>query len=363
MAPEAVAMRVLITGACGFVGSTLAKAFTDAVPRLDVTGLDNLIRPGSERNRRTLLSAGVDLRHVDIRAPSDFENLPGVDWVIDAAANPSVLAGIDAKTSSRQLVEHNLYGTVNLLEFCKQHRAGFILLSTSRVYSIRELAGLPLDVVRGAFQLQTGARLPAGVSLQGVAETFSTAAPLSLYGCAKLASEILAAEYAEAFGIPVWINRCGVLSGAGQFGRPDQGIFAFWINAWLRQRPLTYRGFGGKGAQVRDCLHPRDLVPLLVKQMGGGSGAAARVANVGGGPDRSISLSQLSEWCERRFGRRDVGADIRDRTFDVPWLVMDSSLAEKHWDWRPTTSLESILDEIADHAERQPDWLDASADS
>ncbi len=117
-------MRVLITGACGFVGSTLAKAFTDAVPRLDVTGLDNLIRPGSERNRRTLLSAGVDLRHVDIRAPSDFENLPGVDWVIDAAANPSVLAGIDAKTSSRQLVEHNLYGTVNLLEFCKQHRAG-----------------------------------------------------------------------------------------------------------------------------------------------------------------------------------------------------------------------------------------------
>jgi len=52
--------------------------------------------------------------------------VPAVDWVIDAAANPSVLAGVDGRTSSRQLVEHNLGGTVNLLEFCKAHRAGFV---------------------------------------------------------------------------------------------------------------------------------------------------------------------------------------------------------------------------------------------
>ena len=55
------------------------------------------------------------------------------------------------------------------------------------------------------------------------------------------------------------MNRCGVLAGAGQFGRADQGIFAYWVNSWLRGRPLRYLGFGGQGHQVRDCLHPADL--------------------------------------------------------------------------------------------------------
>jgi len=74
--------------------------------------------------------------------------LPDADWVIDAAANPSVLAGIGDQTGSRQLVEHNLSGTINLLEYCKNRRAGFILLSTSRVYSIKALNDLKLVVER-----------------------------------------------------------------------------------------------------------------------------------------------------------------------------------------------------------------------
>jgi CDP-paratose 2-epimerase len=78
------------------------------------------------------------------------------DWVIDAAANPSVLAGVDGKTSSRQLVEHNLLGTINLLEYCKAHQAGFCLLSTSRVYSIAGLANLRMQVVDGAFAPDPG---------------------------------------------------------------------------------------------------------------------------------------------------------------------------------------------------------------
>ena len=49
-------------------------------------------------------------------------------------------AGIDGRTSSRELVDHNLTGTINVLEYCKAHKAGFILLSTSRVYSIAPLA-------------------------------------------------------------------------------------------------------------------------------------------------------------------------------------------------------------------------------
>lgn len=256
-------MRILISGVCGFVGSTLARALAASGAGHTLVGFDNFIRPGSESNRDALKKLGVKLFHGDLRAPSDLETLPAVDWVIDAAANPSVLAGVDGKTSSRQLIEHNLGGTVNMLEFCKTHRAGFILLSTSRVYSIPPLAALAVEVHQQAFRPALRASHPRGVGPAGVAEEFSTAAPVSLYGSTKLASEALALEYGATFDFPVFINRCGVLAGAGQFGRADQGIFAYWLNAHLRQRPLRYIGFGGHGHQVRDCLHPRDLAPLL----------------------------------------------------------------------------------------------------
>ena len=352
-------MKILITGICGFVGSTLATALLEANPETVLYGLDNFIRSGSEYNRNSLQKLGVNFVHGDIRSASDFDALPPVDWVIDAAANPSVLAGIDGQTSSRQLVEHNLMGTVNILEYCKRHHAGFILISTSRVYSIGPLANVEVEAYGEAFRLRDGQQLPPGLSAAGVTETFSTAPPISLYGSSKLASEVLALEYGETFGFPVWVNRCGVLAGAGQFGRPDQGIFAFWINAWLRRRPLTYIGFGGKGYQVRDCLHPRDLLPLLRKQMAAPS-APNRVMNFGGGSDNAMSLAELSRWCHDLFGAHTVTAQPEMRRFDIPWMVMDTSVALETWGWEPRITIKEILSEIAHHAEQNPAWLQMS---
>lgn len=362
-------MRILISGVCGFVGSTLARAFTESGDANELFGFDNFIRPGSETNRDTLKRCGVKLFHGDLRNASDLETLPAVDWVIDAAANPSVLAGVDGRTSSRQLVEHNLGGTVNMLEFCKQHRAGFTLLSTSRIYSIAPLAALPMEVHAEAFRPRTATEagephtaLPAGVGPNGVDETFSTIAPVSLYGATKLASEAFALEYGETFNLPVFVNRCGVLAGAGQFGRADQGIFAYWINAWLRRRPLKYIGFGGTGHQVRDCLHPRDLLPALTQQMSAPKiDSVDRIANFAGGAASAMSLKQLSNWCAAQFGAHAVTADLTPRPFDIPWMVLDSAKAARLWNWRPATSTPAVLDEIAAHARAHPDWLDVSA--
>lgn len=357
-------MKILITGACGFAGGCLARELLAAEAGLEITGVDNFIRPGSESNRAGLQALGVQLLHGDVRNAGDVEALPGADWLIDAAANPSVLAGIDGQSSSRQVVEHNLSGTVNLLEYCRRHGAGFQLLSTSRVYAIRALSGLEVTPVDARYGLREGAPLPPGVSARGVREEFSTAAPVSLYGATKLASEALALEYGLAYGFPVWINRCGVLAGAGQFGRADQGILAYWLNAWRRGRPLRYIGFGGEGRQVRDALHPRDLAPLLRRQMRAGTPGpeVPRVLNLGGGPDNSFSLAELSAWCAARFGAGPaVAASPEPRPFDLPWLVMDSAAAQAAWDWRPVTPLPSILEEIAAHAEIHPNWLELSA--
>ena len=353
-------MRLLISGICGFVGSTLARALREAGH--EVAGFDNYIRPGSETNREPLQELGIDVIHADLRFADHVDALPDADFVIDAAANPSVLAGVDGKTSSRELVDHNLAGTINLLEYCKARRAGFILLSTSRVYSIAPLAALPVVARAGAFELDAGQPLPAGLSPSGVTEEFSTGAPISLYGATKLASEAMALEYGATFGFSVFVNRCGVLAGAGQFGRADQGIFAYWINSWLRKRPLKYLGFGGLGHQVRDCLHPLDLVPVLESQFAAESmDAADRIANFAGGTASAMSLRQLSAWCAERFGPHDVIADGTARPFDIPWMVLDSAKAERLWNWGPTRTTPEILEEIALHAEAHPHWLELSA--
>jgi CDP-paratose 2-epimerase len=352
-------MKILITGICGFAGSTLATELPKHRSGLEIFGTDNFSRPGSELNRSTLQKRGVKLFHGDIRNPSDLESLPAADWTIDAAANPSVLAGMSGQASSRQLMEHNLVGTVNVLEYCKRAKSGLLMLSTSRVYSLRRLAGLKMEAKDGAFEPRLDDVQEPGLTRGGLTETFSTEAPLSLYGATKLASEVLALEYAEAFDFPVHVNRCGVLAGAGQFGKADQGIFSFWIHSYCRKRPLQFIGFGGTGLQVRDCLHPRDLVPLLLKQMGSAEKRGG-VMNVSGGQDHAMSLSQLNAWCARRFGAHEVKSREENRPYDVPWLVLNSERVGKTWDWRPTTSMEEILTEIALHAEGNPQWLELS---
>jgi CDP-paratose 2-epimerase len=355
-----IGMKILVSGICGFAGSSVTHALLDADSSLEIFGLDNLSRAGSHLNIEPLRKRGVKLIHADVRSPSDLEPIDAVDWILDAAANPSVLAGVDGTTSSRQLIEHNLYGTINLLELAKRYRAGFLLLSTSRVYSVPALIHIPLRLKDERFEPDQTAPLPKGVTSKGVAEDFPTRPPLSLYGTSKLASEYLALEYGETFGFPVWINRCGVLAGAGQFGKADQGIFSFWIHAYQHRAPIKYIGFDGSGHQTRDCLHPRDLVPILQQQMAASESGRPRIMNLSGGMENSMSLAQLSQWCAKRFGPHFIATDPDPRRFDVPWLVLDSSLAEENWNWRPATPIQAILEEIARHAESHPRWLEIS---
>ncbi len=353
-------MKAFITGICGFVGSSLVECLLERHENLSICGIDNLMRPGSEVNRARLRRLGVTFIHGDIRAASDFESLPTADWVIDAAANPSVLAGVQGGFGSRQLFEHNLAGLVNVLEYCKVRRAGLVLLSSSRVYSISALRSIPLKEEDKAFRLDDSRPLPSGATRRGIGPEFSTDPPISLYGSTKLASEIIALEYGYAFDFPVWIDRCGVLAGPGQFGTPDQGIFSYWINGHLRRRALRYIGFDGTGKQVRDALHPHDLSGLLDRQMSTERSNGRRVYTVGGGSGNAMSLAELTAWCDARFGIHAPLADLRPRTYDIPWVVMDNYDAESDFGWRSEISMESLLTQIACHAERNPDWLERS---
>lgn len=349
-------MKILITGAAGFVGCKIVEYLRNEDSAIELIGIDNLSRKGSENNITTLEKHCCKFIKGDISIQSDINSLPKVDWIIDCAAEPSVLAGLDG--GSLSLINNNLTSTFYLLEKCKRDKSGFIMLSTSRVYSINTLNSIPYVIKDNRFVIPQSSNFPTGFSLDGVAENFSTSSPISLYGATKLASEVLALEYHYTFGFPVWINRCGVIAGPGQFGKIDQGIFSFWIYQYLLNKPLSYIGFGGEGLQARDLIHPFDIFGIIQQQIYAPNENAPKVINLGGGIDNTLSLSELNHFCSLNIQKdKIIGSVNEGRTFDIPYYATDYSIANLHWNWKPTISAYHILEQILDYGRNNLDHI------
>lgn len=336
-------MRVLVTGGAGFVGSHLGLAFKES--GADVVCFDNLRRRGSELNLRRFAARGVHFVHGDIRSPSDLEALDGAfDVMVEASAEPSVLAGLGSTPT--YLLETNLFGTVHCLEFARRRVGAVIFLSTSRVYSIEPLRSLAVNEAATRLELAAGQPHP-GASERGIAESFRTDLPRSLYGASKLASELLVQEYAASFGLRAIINRCGVIAGAGQFGKVDQGVFTLWVANHFFGKPLKYTGFGGTGKQVRDLLHPSDLFELIERQLAVIDGHSGQVFNVGGGLAGSTSLSELTATCVAEVGRTvPLASDTTTNAVDIPFYVSDNAKVASAFDWSPKRSVRDIVHDI-----------------
>ncbi|HVC08993.1 MAG TPA: NAD-dependent epimerase/dehydratase family protein [Elusimicrobiota bacterium] len=338
-------MRILITGGAGFVGASLAEAFKSDNPRARITALDNLKRRGSEINLPRLKKMGVDFVHGDVRAKEDLFALPGrFDLMIEASAEPSVLAGQGGDPS--YVVETNLCGTLNCLEFARLRAGALVFLSTSRVYSIDSLRAVRLQEKAGRFEIAPKQSLP-GVGRAGIAESFPTHLPRSFYGATKLCSEMMIQEYCRTYGLKAVVNRCGVLAGPGQFGKTDQGVFAHWMAAHYFGKPLSYIGFKGGGKQVRDILHPRDLFALLQKQLRALPKISGEVYNIGGGTANAVSLLELTELCRKVSGRAiPIGRDPKTSPVDIPLYISDNAKAKKAFGWAPRISARAVAEEI-----------------
>ena len=351
-------MKILITGGAGFVGSRLAHLFKQLPQSPNVTVLDNLRRRGSELNLRSFKTAGIEFQHGDIRVLSDLEDLGGnFDLLVDASAEPSVLAGLNG--SPNYVLGANLEGTLNCLEFARKRCSALVFLSTSRVYSIEPLK--KIELVEAATRLTPAAnqKIP-GLTSAGISEEFSTATARSLYGATKLASELIVQEYAHTYGLNAVINRCGVIAGRGQFGKVDQGVFTLWVANHFFGKPLKYTGFGGKGFQVRDLLHPDDLFSLIQAQVARANGLKGEVYNVGGGEEISVSLHEMTALCREATGREvSIAQDLTTSSVDIPWYVTDSTRASREFGWKPLINPDAIVKDItgwirANEAEVKP---------
>jgi len=340
-------MRVLITGGAGFVGGALARSFLR--DSHSVVLFDNLRRRGSEWNLAGLTSEGAVFVHGDVRSFSDLDSLDGsFDLLIEASADPSVHAGMN--DSPRYVLDTNLVGALNCLEFARKRCGALVFLSTSRVYSIDQLRNLPLE--------EKPTRLDLRDDAAGITEHFSTDGPRSYYGASKLAAELLCQEYGAFGGLRVVINRCGVIAGPGQFGRTDQGVFTLWVARHHFGRPLKYTGFGGKGLQVRDLLHPDDLADLIKRQLDSWDRVAGRTFNVGGGRRGSVSLQEFTALCREATGR-EVPIEVDDVTaaVDVPWYITDHAAVTAALGWSPAREPRTIVREIAEWISRNEQVL------
>jgi CDP-paratose 2-epimerase len=337
--------RILVTGGAGFVGSSLALAFKRNQSRATVVVLDNLKRRGSELVLERLRAGGVEFAHGDVRVSEDLAAIGPVDLVIEASAEPSVHAGYDGNPS--YLIQSNLVGAINCLEYARRHNSAFVFLSSSRVYPIAQLRALPLERTAKRFILRANADVP-GVTATGISEEFPLAGNRSLYGATKLAAELLIEEYKAMYGVRALINRCGVISGPWQMGKVDQGFIVLWMARHLFGGSIAYMGFGGEGLQVRDVLHVDDLYDLLAKQLADlDRHSKQSFYNVGGGMENSVSLRELTQFCRELSGNRiEIGRIAETRDADIPFYVSNCTAAHKAADWKPQRKLNVVLENV-----------------
>ncbi len=338
--------RILITGGCGFIGSSLAFDLTSR--GYQVTVVDNLSRRGSELNLSRLLAKGVEFANGDSRDPSSLEKLKETfACLVECSAEPSVLSAA-VGDGARSLLDVNLLGALNSFEWARRRGVPVIFFSSSRVYPYDRLNACHYRETATRFEFVDGC---PGVSPAGV----STGMPLdgirSLYGASKLSAELILREYAAQYGLPAIISRCGVVAGPWQMARADQGIFTFWMARHYFRLPLQYIGFGGNGRQVRDLLHINDLTDLLARQVSAlverPSDFKGDIFNIGGSTRSSLSLCEATEICRRITGNEvAITSMMEDRPSDVIWYVSDNGPTGRAFGWEPKRSPEDILQDI-----------------
>ena len=283
---------------------------------------------------------------IDLSSKKAFSQISErFDFIIDCCAEPAVEV---AKYNRNLVFNSNLRSTLNILEKAKNDNSKIIYLSTSRVYSINEINDLFKN-----FKLKS--KLKKKISIN---EKFSTNSPISLYGFSKLSSEMLIKEYSYLFKLKYIINRCGVISGSGQYGKQDQGFVSLWLWRHLNKMPLKYQGYGGFGNQVRDILDIQDLCELIKEQILKISKINNQTFNVGGGIRNSLSLRELTSLSEKvTKNSLNIGKSLHTSIYDIRYYVTNNKKVYSKYKWRVKKSINDILKETLHTLNKNKSYL------
>lgn len=326
-------MRVLVTGAAGFVGTNMtSRLLRDGH---DVLAVDSLSRRGAEENLNWLQSQFPSLRF----ERREIEDVPALVYlqrpeiVFHFAAQVAVTSSVDNPLRDFRI---NAEGTFLVARAAYDISAPVIYTSTNKVYG-DNVNYVPLIEQETRYDFQGEFRG------RGLPESFSIdASHHTPYGISKLVGELYVREFG---GIA---NRCSCMYGPNQYGIVDQGWLSHIATNKVLGRETT---IFGDGKQVRDALHVRDVVDLLTAQMHTLAGpsresVAGHAFNVGGGFKNTISLIEL---CQRwgitpKFNKW--------RPADQKVFYCDISAAQTAFAWQPKVSLEEGLRELFEWTER-----------
>lgn len=311
--------RVLVTGAAGFIGSTVAERLLREGRA--VVGLDNLDPFYPVEQKRGNLEAlealpGFDFVEADIRDAQAlaqmFERLP-IDGVVHLAALAGVRPSLERPAD---YVDVNVTGTARLLDAAVAGGVSrFVFASSSSVYGERS---------DGPFR-----------------ESDAVERPISPYAATKRAGELLAHTFHHAHGLPVVCAR--IFTAYGPRQRPDLAIRKFAE----RIRSGDTVPIFGDGKSLRDFTYVGDLVDGLVRALD--SDVSWAILNFGGG--RTVTVLEVVEMLERALGREARIEWLPRQVGDVSRTWADIAAARATLGYDPSTSVEAGIDAFVEWLE------------
>jgi len=327
-------MRVLVTGAAGFIGYALSQALLRRGN--DVLGVDNLnsyydVRLKEARLDRLKADSRFRFELLDVASREKMTALFALNK-FDAVVHLAAQAGVRySLTNPHAYVDANVVGFLNVLEGVRHHGAGHLVYASS-------------SSVYGA-----NAKLP-------FSEHDSVDHPFSLYAATKKANELMAHTYAHLYGM-----RCTGLrffTVYGPWGRPDMALFLF-TKGILSGRPIPVFN---QGNMVRDFTYVDDIVEGVVRVIDrpaapnpswraespdpATSQAPYRIYNIGN--NRPVKLMRYIEVLEQVLGRK-AALDLQPmQKGDVVATIADVSALESAVGYRPSTPVEVGIPKFVD---------------